>query len=319
DIEDGEGIKSFENREQTLVDSKILYSKIKVSSNLHSVEEILKLVDQNIVPQSYQKANTAYINAKFTINKFPDDEKIIKEKTREALDEALYAQTIEMESKKLIGLEENVELFVRDQHEKLNIIFTSLDNKNQKFKTLSYSSKISKLRNDILKIIDDRKSLKSKNKNLISNANINKKTIVDLDERVEQQTLKINSLEAKVQNSNEQLLKSKDGALDANTKLIELQNEITLLKATVDKEKKSTQDRDKIILDSKETISKLNQKINTTNNKLKKELKNSSKLSDALEDKELIIKALKSKNKNLIAKSEKEVVKEVVKETTTEE
>ncbi len=345
-VENGEGIESFKNREETLIKSKKLYSKIKVSSNLHSVKEILNSIDQDIAPQSYQKAIETYQNAEFIINKFPDDEKVIKEKTQEALNEALFAQTIERESKNLMNMEEKIELFVRNEHEKLNAIYLLTDKKNLKFRTLSYNSKTSKLKditiaiteekevfqNEIsrlikamTKILKDKKALKDENKSLIAKAKISKKSILDLNKKFQQQKLKTRSLEAKIQNSNEQLLKSKDGALDSNTKLLMLQNEITLLKTAIEEEKKTNQekdeillnkdkilsDKDKDLLNSKKTIKQLNKKIKSANYRLKKERKNSSKLGNALKDKEGVIKSLKSQNETLKTKSTKAVVKEV--------
>lgn len=333
DMEDGKGMESFDAREQTLIDAKILYSKIKVSSNLHTVDEVLNSIDEDIAPLSYEKAKATYANATFTINKFPDDEKITKEKTEEALDEALYAQTIERESKKLLDLDDNVELFVTDEHDKLSSIYTIIDKDDRKFRTLSYSSKTSRLKKSITKMIEEKKSLEgeisnlkdniskiseekkvleSENYALVSNLDVSKKSMADFSEKLEQQKLQASALESKMQNSNDQLLKSKDGALDTQTKLAESKNEIALLKTSIEKEKKVNLEKNQAL---KDTINKLNKKIKTANSELKKEIKNSSRLSDSLENNEIVIKSLKSENSDLKAKSSKVVVKEVVKET----
>lgn len=324
-IEEGEGIKSFEDREETLMKSKALFSKIKVSSSLHIAKEILQSINQDIVPITYKQANAVYENAKFAITKFPDDEKIIKEKTQEVLNEALYAQTIQKESKKLIDLDTNVELFVKDKHEKLINIYNLINKENQKFRTLSYSSKVSKLKDITKHMIQERKSLKSENEVLLSNAKKDKKLIVDSDTKLKQQQLKITSLETNIKNSSERLLKSKDGILDVNSKFMKSQNELALLKTSVEKKKKEGKEKNKTILELQETKDTLNKKINTLNSKLKKALKNNTQLNEKLEDIDLVVKALKSeiktlksKNKALSKKSDKVVIKEVVKNRSTE-
>ena len=166
DLDDGEGVDAFSIRDETLQMARNLYSKIKISTNLHSVKEILNNIDPDVAPRSFQKAKNVYEKAKFTINKFPDNEEQINTISAEALNMALYAQTIELETKKMSDLEEStMELYLINLHDKLLSIDKKLET-NNKFKTLSLESKFARIKKLISQLVDTNQQIKEKNNNL---------------------------------------------------------------------------------------------------------------------------------------------------------
>ncbi|CAI6151303.1 MAG: hypothetical protein SPLUMA1_SPLUMAMAG1_01254 [uncultured Sulfurimonas sp.] len=266
DIDDGDGIEAFKPRDETLQMAQVLYSKIKVSSNLHDVQAILNTIDSNVSPKSYQKALEKFKNAKFTINKFPDDENMIKEVTVEAFKEAEYAQAIAKEVKKLLNLDDAFELYIINKHEKISEIQKSVDKNGTTFKTLSYNSKIATLRDLILKKMKTLDRLATLNTTLLSTEKTNQKTILELKEKLNTQLVNNKLLQNKIEILNSDLFKSKDSSLDMNSKLLLVQ--------------KNTSDLEKNL-----------QELKTDNTKVKKNFK-STKAS--LETEKGIVKKLKA-------------------------
>lgn len=314
-IDEGDGISALDDRDETLLKAKELYSKMKVSSNLHAVVVILKSIDQDIVPKTYQKAESVYKNAKFTINKFPDDKKMIQKVSQEALHEALYAQMIERETKKIRDLEEGIELYVKDEHDKLTDIYNVLKNDNN-YKTLSYSSKVLQLKEQVIKTEESLKTLQIANQNFLVASQRDKHTIEELNSTIANSQSKLGMLEAKIATSNTQLLKIKDGSLSTNKKLIDAQNQIVSLQKNVEEAKISETRKATKIVSLQEKLNKLNTKMISTNKKLQKAKTKNNDLESKLEDKELLIKALKSesetiksKNKTIKSESEKDKTK----------
>jgi hypothetical protein len=307
-IDEGDGISALDDRDETLLKARELYSKMKVASNLHAVEVILQSINQDTAPKSYQKAESVYKNAKFTINKFPDDDKIIQEVSQEALNEALYAQTIERETKKLIDIKKDIELYIKNEHDKLIDIYIVLNNDN-KFRTLSYSSKISQLKEQVVKIQESLKTLQTQNQNFSTDSQRDKQTIEDLTSKIIDLQSKLGILEAKVEIANSQLLKTKDGSSDANTKLIDAQNQIASLQKSVEEAKTSETQKATQLITLQEELNKLNTKLISANEKLQIAKSKNSDLESKIEDKELLIKALKSENKTIKTKSEKDIAK----------
>jgi len=191
DLDDGDGMDAFDIRDETLTMARNLYSKIKISTNLHSVTEILNSIDSDIAPQSFQKAKSVYEKAKFTINKFPDNEEQIQTLSAEALNMALYAQTIELETKKMSDLDDSdMELYLVNLHERLVVIDQKLEH-NNKFKTLSLETKFSRIKKLITKLIDENHTMKVKNKNLLKQ-----------NQEVDSENKELNKQLAKIGNQN---------------------------------------------------------------------------------------------------------------------
>ena len=233
DIDDREGIKAFEPRDETLLMIQALYSKIRVSSNLHNVQAIMNSIDSSVAQKSYQKAQAQLKNAEFTINKYPDDEKMIEEVSNEALAEALYAQAVAKEVTKLSSSEENMELYVLNEHEKLVEIYKSIDANVSTFRTLSYSSKVASLRDVVAKRTNTLKSLTAENSALKISLEENQKNITQLNQKVDAQLLDNKLLQSKIETLNSDLLKTKDGTLDVNAKLLQAQNDMSLLEKSL--------------------------------------------------------------------------------------
>lgn len=252
DVDNDEGISSFDIREETLLEAKSLYSKIKISNNLHSVKDILQNIDREIAPALFQKAKTAYEKAKFTINKFPDNDELINNVSTEALNSALYAQTIELESKKLMTLEdESIEFYLLNLHEYLINIDNKIE-KNDKFKTSSIESKFNKIKKLVSKIVDNNLVLLTTNKKLTEQNIENNK---NLQAKIDELTAQNLSLTTKIATLNADMLKSKNSELATQNNFIKAQKTILELKAKQNKKSLQTDVEvkkvDKLKVDSK--------------------------------------------------------------------
>lgn len=268
DVDNDEGISSFDIREETLQEAKALYSKIKISNNLHSVKNILQNIDKEIAPALFQKAKAAYEKAKFTINKFPDNDELINNVSTEALNSALYAQTIELESKKLMTLEdESIEFYLSNLHEYLISIDNKLE-KNDKFKTSSIESKFNKIKKLVSKIVDTNLVLLTTNKKLtIQSIEDNNNSKTKIDELTTQNL----SLSAKIATLNAEMLKSKNSELAIQNNFIKAQKTILELKAKQDK--KSTPTNIQVEQDKKVVEVQTTQNDTKTKSKIKIDLK----------------------------------------------
>jgi len=294
DIDDGDGIEAFKPRDETLQMAQVLYSKIKVSSSLHNVQAILNTIDSNISPKSYQKALEKFKNAKFTINKFPDDENMIKEVTVEAFKEAKYAQAIAKEVKKFLNLDDAFELYIINKHEKISEIQKSVDKNDTTFRTLSYNSKIATLRDLILKKMQILDSLATLNATLLITKKTNQKTILELKEKLNTQLANNKLLQNKIETLNSDLFKSKDSSLDMNSKLLLVQKNTSDLEKNLQELKNSN-------LAYQQDIEHLNLQIQKANNimsQLKKDntkvKKNFKSTKASLETEKGIVKKLKA-------------------------
>lgn len=321
DIDDGEGIEAFEPRDETLIMVQTLYSKIKVSSNLHNVEAIMNSIDSSIAPKSYQKAQEKLKSAKFTINKFPDDEKMIEEVSKEALSEALYAQAIAKEVNKLTNTEEHIELYVTNEHEKLIEIYKTLASDESNFRSLAYNSKVSTLRDTIEQKSVALESLTAQNALLTKSKEQNQQSLKELSEKLDENREERRVLTSKIELLNADLLKTKDGTLDVNSKLLQAQNSTNELEKSLQELKNSNTNyaeelatltgeltKTKAELTRlKKDKQRLQTSLKSTKNSLKKEQAGAEKLKSELSKKSAEIAEVKA---------EADVAQESLKEQT---
>lgn len=306
-VDNDQGIESFSLREETLQKEKQLYSRMKISTNLHSVEAVLNSIDAEIAPKAFQKAKSTYDSAKFTINKFPDDEVMINKVSTAALNEALYAQTIEKETKKLLDIaRENVEYYITDLHDKLIDLYNMLDS-NDKFRTFSLESKFAEIKKELAELVKAKKELDAQNKILNETVAKNETTISDLKTQVDTFTKKNSDLEQKALASNKDILQAKDVQIDLKNKLFTTEKKVTELEATIvamqkqkEVQESSAKSSEKSIQDLQKKVDDLNGIINKKNSDIKGLKDNNSKLSSQLEDKDIVIKTLKSEKANAL-------------------
>ena len=258
DVDEGEGIDAFDSRDDTLREARELFSELKISSNLHLVKEIIENMDDELAPALFQKAKSTYEKAKFTINKFPDNDELITKVSQEALNSALYAQVIAHESKKIMHLkDENIEFYISNIHNHLIEIYKEIE-ESDKFSTISIESKLNRIKKQISEIIENNKNLVLTNQELTTDKENSVTLKNELNSKIEELSTTNSSLKTQVDTANIDMLKSKNAELILQKTIAELKDRIGLITKEQDKVNSELANTEVVKSEIKDSKEKLN-------------------------------------------------------------